>query len=342
MTQSQSYTVTDPSQVSEVRRAANRLAIGLGFDEVGAGKVALVATELATNLAKHATRGGQILMQPLNRHTCLGIDLISIDSGPGMANAEDCERDGFSSGSSPGTGLGSIRRQSSSLDIYTRGGAGTVLRATLWAGGAPTPIFGPACCDFGAVSVAVAGEEVCGDGWEVNMEAERATVLVVDGLGHGQGAYDASRTAREAFRQRPNLGPTAMIEHLHEALRASRGAALAVVELRPFRDTLVYAGIGNISAAILGDETPSRSLVSMSGIVGQQIRRVQEFTYPWTPSSTLVMHSDGIGSHWNMERLPGLLQRSPGVIAAAVYRDNVRSRDDATVLVLKDRRMKGR
>ena len=76
-------------------------------------------------------------------------------------------------------------------------------------------------------------------------------------------------------------------------------------------------------------------MASHNGTVGHQMQRVQEFTFPWNADSLLVMHSDGLKSSWDLERYPGIWSKHPGLIAAMLYRDFSRERDDVTVLVAK-------
>ena len=97
-----------------------------------------------------------------------------------------------------------------------------------------------------------------------------------------------------------------------------------------------FAGIGNIAAVVLNG-AERRHLVSLNGIVGHEYRKVSEFAQPWQAQSVLVLHSDGIGTHWDLLRYPGLLGRDPSLIAGILYRDFTRGRDDATVVVLKER-----
>src|SRR5687768_10037593 len=125
--------VTEPSQVGEARRAAAALAGRLGFDDRDAGKVALVVTEAATNLVKHA-RDGAVLLRPLDDAGAVGIEVLALDRGPGMADVGRCLRDGFSTAGSPGNGLGAVRRLAAVLDIYSALGSGTALLARVWAG----------------------------------------------------------------------------------------------------------------------------------------------------------------------------------------------------------------
>ena len=93
-------------------------------------------------------------------------------------------------------------------------------------------------------------------------------------------------------------------------------------------------GIGNIMGALHLNGT-TRRLVSQDGIVGHQVGRIKEFQYPWSQDSMLVMCSDGINTHWDVNLYQGLVERHPSLIAATLYRDFARGRDDTTVLVFK-------
>ena len=80
----------------------------------------------------------------------------------------------------------------------------------------------------------------------------------------------------------------------------------------------------------------TRSVVSHHGTAGGAARRIQEFTYPWKGGDILVLHSDGLGSHWTLAGYPGLAQRHPALIAGVLYRDHRRGRDDTTVVVVRE------
>jgi hypothetical protein len=120
----------------------------------------------------------------------------------------------------------------------------------------------------------------------------------------------------------------------HGALRATRGAAVAVAEIDRTKLQVQFCGVGNISGIVL-TATGSRNMVSHNGIVGHEARKIQEFTYPWTPEALLLMHSDGLISHWSLAAYPGLRARHPSLIAGVLYRDFNRGRDDVTVVVAK-------
>jgi Stage II sporulation protein E (SpoIIE). len=159
-------------------------------------------------------------------------------------------------------------------------------------------------------------------------------VVVADGLGHGEGAADASIRAIRAFKESNHLEPAEILRAMHDALRATRGAAIAVTRLHLDRGVAEFVGIGNISGAIV-DGTSNRKMVSLAGIVGHEMRKVLPFTYPWTASSLLVMHSDGLSANWGLSSYPGLEQHDAAVVAAVLFRDHCRRTDDATVVVVK-------
>jgi anti-sigma regulatory factor (Ser/Thr protein kinase) len=326
--------IDEATMAGEARRAASAMAGRLGFDETERGKVAILATEAATNLTKHA-RGGVIVIQGLEDGDIGGVDILALDRGPGMADVARCLADGFSTAGSPGTGLGAMGRLSASFDIHSLPGIGTATFARLWSESRTERqrASGP---EFGAVSLPMAGEEVCGDHWAIKEVAGRALLLVVDGLGHGPQAADAAREAVRVFEATASFGPAEIIQAAHTALRSTRGAALAIAQLDRERGEVRYAGVGNIAGSVHGPaEGRSTSMVSHNGTVGHTIRKVQEFTYTWTPGSLLIMHSDGLATQWQLGRYTGLASRHPGIVAGALYRDFKRGRDDVTVVAMR-------
>ncbi len=315
-------------QVGEARRRAAAMAAALGFNDTDAGRTSLVVSECASNIVKHAG-GGEILLTPLDGDAG-GLEVLALDKGPGMRNPDLCFQDGYSTAGSPGTGLGAVRRLSSECDLYTAAEKGTALVARLGAGKR-----GGFAARSGAVCVPMPGEEVCGDGWAVREGAGFTSAMVVDGLGHGPSAADCARAAETAFGEAYRAAPVEMVGVIHRALRATRGAALAVLRMDHASREIRYAGIGNIAGAVYSGGK-SRQMVSHPGIVGHDIRRVREATYEWPPGALTLIYSDGIATHWSLESYEGLGSMDVSLIAGVIYRDWNRGRDDATVLVLRD------
>jgi anti-sigma regulatory factor (Ser/Thr protein kinase) len=325
--------VAESSQPSSARMRARELAERAGFDGTDAHRVGLVTTELATNLVKHAGTGGEILMRTTHCGPAAEVELLSIDRGPGMRDVSQSMGDGHSTSGSPGTGLGAIQRLSDDFDIYSQAGKGTVVLARLRARRAPASTR--TLMRVGVVSVPKAGEDVCGDGWCVRHLADGLMALIADGLGHGPIAAEAARAAIAAFDDNPQADPAAALEAIHDGLRHTRGAAVAIADVRPGSQVVKYAGVGNIAAVMIQNGT-SRQAVSHNGTLGHRAQHFREFAYPWTPGGLIVMHSDGLISHWSLDGYAGLKQRDPVVVAAILYRDFSRQRDDVTVLVARE------
>jgi anti-sigma regulatory factor (Ser/Thr protein kinase) len=320
----------DQSQVSEARRRAADMAHRQGFSDTDAGRVALVATELATNILKHG-KGGEILVGSYGDGQESGIELIALDKGPGMANVAASLADGYSTAGTPGTGLGAVSRQSHLVDIASWPGNGAAILARLKPG--PPQAGSRDTSRTGAVSVPKPGEDVCGDSWGVHVGPEETTLMVADGLGHGPEAAEASVEAVRLFHRYNGHRPPVLLDYIHGGLRATRGAAVSVARFQPASGKVVYSGVGNIAGVIAGDGD-LRRMVSMPGTAGHNARKIQPFEYPFT-AGLVILHSDGIASTWTLDRYPNLSARHPTLIAAVLYRDLTRHRDDATVLVAK-------
>lgn len=327
---SQSTTVTDTSQVSSARRIATQSAGQVGLGEVGAGHAALVTTELATNLVKHA-EGGAILFGTDDDPRALVI--VSLDRGPGIANVNVAMQDGHSTAGSPGNGLGAIVRHSSFFDVYSHVAGGTAILCRIDGEPAP-PRFVPRRFAVGGICMPKQGEEHAGDAWLAIANGEELTVEVADGLGHGVFAAEASTAALRVLAENASMTLERILDDTHAALRPTRGAAVGIARIHAAAGKVDFGGVGNIAGTIATPDA-SRRVVSLNGIVGHEMRRVQTFAYPWTEESALVLASDGVSATWSVAAYPGLLQHDPALIAAVLYRDHCRGTDDATIVVVK-------
>jgi anti-sigma regulatory factor (Ser/Thr protein kinase) len=331
--------VDDRSQVGEVRRTATGMARQLGLDEQDQGRVALVLTEALNNAVKHGG-GGQVVLRPIG-NSRPGVEALIIDKGPGIPDVERALRDGYSTAGTPGTGLGAVARVADGFDIYSVAGQGTAVLVRVYARGGEAdhsrtvPSF-----ETGTVCLPRSGETICGDAWALGRIAERVILIVADGLGHGPDAATASMEAIRVFRKSLSLAPADIVAEIHAALRSTRGAAVAVAALDPNRKEIRYAGVGNIAGSIVS-ATETRSMVSHNGTVGHEVRKIQEFQYDWPTGALVIMQSDGLQTHWRIDRYPGLVMRDPALIAGVLYRDFTRGRDDVTVLAVRQRNQDG-
>jgi anti-sigma regulatory factor (Ser/Thr protein kinase) len=333
MSNSIALPILESSQVGEARRIAIAFASRLGFNETERGKVALVVTEVANNLVRHA-QDGMLLLQATEQNGIAGVEILGLDKGPGIRNLNECLQDGFSTGGTPGNGLGAIDRLSALFDIHSIPGVGTATLSHLWPSALPLERRKDSLT-LGAVCLPKTGEEVSGDTWASAQCDNRSLLLVADGLGHGHLAAQASLEAARVLRENSHRSPKEIMELAHAALRSTRGAAVAIAAIDFERQALHFTGVGNITGTIISSEG-NCNLVSSYGTVGHEVRKIPEFTYPWPKGGLLVMHSDGLKSQWRLDRYPGLFTKHPSLIAGVLYRDFNRGRDDVTVLVAKE------
>ena len=325
-------TVVESSQVAEARRVASKQASLLGFDETDIGRVAIVASELATNLIKHGG-GGELLVGEHQNAGGRAVEMIALDRGRGIADLTACLADGYSSAGTAGHGLGAIRRLSQLMEVVTWPDLGTAILTRVASAGEHAAAG--ADTDWnGAVCIPMPGEEVCGDSWMALGTANSRTLLVADGLGHGPDAARAAAEAVRIFQRHPDVQVTQLLELLHLGLRHTRGAALAVARIDMRTGKVLYGGIGNIAGAVING-TEMRRMVSLNGTAGLNARKFQAFEYPG--HDLVILNSDGLMTNWSLNRYPGLQRAHPTLIAAVLYRDFARRRDDVTVLVVRCR-----
>ena len=327
--------VDDRSAVGEARRRAVQLAESLGFAESAAGALALAVTEAATNLVKHAQHG-EIVLRALQRGNLGGVEVLVLDRGPGLSNPLRSLADGHSTVGSPGTGLGAMQRMAAEFNLHSVPNRGTALRLVLWADSERHP-DGDEGLQLGVVCLPKVGESACGDAWTLVHTQQGALICAVDGLGHGPDAAAAARLALDQVEQQAtarNLSLQDVIEAVHAALKPTRGAAIALARLHAGEPVCTFCGVGNISAWLLS-QGGSRSMVSYNGILGHQLRKVQEFRYPLDDTALCVLHTDGIATRWRLNDYPGLERSNAALIAGVLYRDHARRRDDATIVAVR-------
>ncbi|MEO8992148.1 MAG: ATP-binding SpoIIE family protein phosphatase [Nitrosospira sp.] len=326
------FPICHASDISAARRYGQNLSQSLGFTETVSGRLSLVITEAATNILKHAGEG-QLFLTCVYSGEVNGIEILALDKGPGISNLAHSLYDGVTTVGTAGTGLGALRRLSDNFDAYSATGKGSAFYMCLWSSVLKRSTT---AIEIGTIAVPMPHEEVCGDGWAVVSNEEDIKFLLADGLGHGTNAAQASTAAAQLLVKRPGVQPLALMDMLHSSLHGTRGAAVAVAELHFKSAQINFVGIGNISACVI-DGLSRKQFVSHNGIVGHNMRKVQQFSIPCLPGSLFVMHSDGISTQWDLASYPGLYLCHPALIAGIIYRDFVRGRDDASILAARYR-----
>lgn len=332
---------------SEVRA----LAAAVGFRLLDQTRLATVTSELARNILKYARRGRLIAQMTQGPQGRSGIRLIFEDKGPGIPDIERAVRDGVTTGGSLGAGLGAIRRLMHEFDYYSMVAAaprprgissplrrtthGTALLCRKWVEAARLEQHHAATARrYGAWSRPRPGETSNGDAYFVRRRSGATLLAVIDGLGHGHGAEEAARAALEVLGAWQGEGLEEVFQKTHDRLRPTRGAVMGACVVDARREAFYYAGVGNVEVRVFNSPEPIRP-VSANGTLGARLGRLRVWQYPWAEGATVVLASDGLSASWDLGDYPGLLQKSPQLMAGVLMRDYSRDSDDATVLVAR-------
>lgn len=192
--------------------------------------------------------------------------------------------------------------------------------------------------EWSVASRALPGEAVSGDLHLVCSWEGGALLAVVDGLGHGDEATRAARAAVQTLEAHPRENVTALAQHCHHALRATRGVVMTLASLDTYSGTLTVLGIGNVEAMIFHPMArgPARreAVLLRGGVVGYQLPALQGSVLPVAPGDVIVFATDGVREDFAelvdpREPLPRIVER----VMAGKYRGT----DDGLVLACRYR-----
>ncbi|WLQ40518.1 ATP-binding protein/SpoIIE family protein phosphatase [Streptomyces laculatispora] len=159
-------------QPEAARGAAAALGRRIGLGEQRTAELVLAVSELASNIVKHAV-DGSLLLRTLRTREVAGVEVVVVDTGPGMADVPAALRDGTSSTGTLGIGLGAVQRLADSFDIHSRPGQGTVQLARFWP--RPTPPSLTSEPVVGGITRPIGSERICGDAWAARTDTGEQT-----------------------------------------------------------------------------------------------------------------------------------------------------------------------
>jgi len=326
--------ISTPADSTRAQHTVERIAAELGFENDITSKLGLVATELATNLQKHAG-GGTLSVNKLETESQTGIRLESEDSGPGIQDIETAFTTGTSTAESLGLGLSIVNRTMDEVEVTTPEGAqaGTRLVADRWL----TPDYEttkPNPVSIGAASRALSSDQANGDAFITKTWNDKTLVGVIDGLGHGSLAHEAATTARTYIEAHMDRPLESIFRGTDRACKGTRGVVMALAKFDWLENTLTFANIGNVNVNVSGPEWTG--LIVRRGVVGGNNPGPSIVTREWEPGYTMVMHSDGISTRWDMDDIRDRGNEPAGAIANRLLKQYSKSDDDATALVVTE------
>lgn len=325
--------VDNESDIGEARRLTTALARALSFSETKISNIAIIVTELGTNLIKHCG-GGEIILRIIEYKDASGIEILSIDKGPGIKDIVTAMKDGYSTKGTLGGGLGAIKRLSHTFDFYTKEGFGSLFFSRVWNDDKFNVVSKKNLLDFGIISFPKAGEDANGDNYSIRHYEDKTVIFLIDGLGHGLNASESAIEAVKVFDNYYTEKPQRLMERISKAIYHTRGGAGVIALINKTEQTINFVGIGNITSFII-ENGIRKTMVSQNGIIGEDITRIREYLYTFSNDAIIILHSDGISAKWDLNSYPGIEYRHPAIIAGLLYRDFSRGNDDLTVVVVK-------
>jgi anti-sigma regulatory factor (Ser/Thr protein kinase) len=347
--------VFEPDDIIRAQAAAKRFALELGFDPTAIEEIAIVISELASNLVKHA-QGGRLTLSPASRDQRSGIRIESNDRGPGIVHVESAMADGFSTSGSLGYGLGTVNRLMDEFQITSQQPQGTYILSQKWQHADSAPET--ACpLEFGVATRPFPGMEVNGDAFVIKHWGSSALIGVIDGLGHGEFAHLAAETARQFIETHYDQPLDAPFRGVARVCRSTRGVVMALArfdfgpQVSGFKENtpasvqseigagqpwirLSFGSIGNIEVRVRGNHAPMNFMV-LRGVLGGSAPKVVITEHTWELGNLMVLHSDGLRTHWIWEDFPELTSQSAGALAQQLLSALAKDEDDATVIVVK-------
>ncbi len=327
------FHVADRSYFSLVKKDIHNLGIRQGFSAERAGQLDIIVAELCSNLIKHAGHG-HLIVSRIEQQGNTGIEVISVDSGPGMADVKKMMLDGTSTKNTLGHGLGALRRLSDKFDIYSQKDWGTIVLSRIFQT-PPAQYIPKFTTEVKAIVIPKKGELSCGDGFYYKHTGRLFKLFVGDGLGHGPEAAKAVDEAINSFRHCHEENAVDIIRYIHSTVKKTRGLVGTVVVFDIEKKQWNICGVGNILTKV-SNFSESKSYMSYNGILGHNVSAsMKEQVVPYTQGQCLIMCSDGIKTKWELNNYPGIYKTDLSVLAAAIYKDHTRNTDDSLVLVVR-------
>jgi anti-sigma regulatory factor (Ser/Thr protein kinase) len=325
--------VMDPLDCAAAGQSGRRMALALGFTSDVSEEIALVVSELASNLVKHAGRGA-LTLRRLQSGERTGIEVRAQDNGPGMPDAERSITDGYSTSGTLGYGLGAVNRLMDEMDVSSVPGSGTQIVCRRWIRPSQEALT-PRVWDVGVVTRSRRSAPQNGDGFIIKEWKDKLLVGLIDGLGHGEPAQKATLAAQNYVQTHYDQPLDKIFSGTDRACRGTRGVVMALARFLSLT-RMNFASVGNVEArALCGHERIPFAV--RRGIVGAQEIRVHVQEFAWSSEGILVLHTDGLHTRWQWNDFPGLEREPAQTIASKLIRQLADENDDATVLTVKNK-----
>ena len=157
--------------------------------------------------------------------------------------------------------------------------------------------------EYGVAKFVIPGQGESGDHHLVCCNRSGILIAAIDGLGHGEEAASASKTAVALLRSSADEPIISLVERCHEKLRATRGIVLSLACIDPEHGMMTWLGVGNVQGVLMRSDAKKgngqESLLLRGGVVGSQLPALQATVLPIVRGDTLFFATDGVRSDFS-------------------------------------------
>ena len=177
-------------------------------------------------------------------------------------------------------------------------------------------------------------ESVNGDGVYISQNEKHLFVGIFDGAGHGKEANIITQTGLDFLNINKTMTLPDLMSGLHKNLSGTRGGVAIIGKLDYESLKFCFVGSGNIFLRKFGNV--SKRELTQDGVIGYHIRTPQEKNIQMASGDILVLHTDGISSHFNENDYPEILRDDAKTIANnLINKFGKTNNDDATCVVIR-------
>ncbi|OMP76468.1 ATP-binding SpoIIE family protein phosphatase [[Flexibacter] sp. ATCC 35208] len=321
---------SERSYFAILKKEIHTMAIAGGLSEKRVAEIDIIVAEIVTNLVKHAG-GGQVLAKLIQENGEKGIELISIDNGPGMTDVTRMVADGVSTKKTLGQGLGAMKRLSDVFQIYSNKNWGTIILIRVF-NKPPVKAFKT---EIRSVIIPKPGETESGDNLYSIVDKNHVKLFLGDGLGHGPEAAKAMRVAGEAFMECTHTNPVEIIRYINLAVKRTRGMVGTVAVFDHAARKWRICGVGNIITKVYNPES-NKNYLAYNGIIGLNVpNTLNAQEIPYEDGQYILMSSDGLKTRWETSKYTSIMRYDLSILCASLIKDFARLTDDMSVVACK-------
>lgn len=190
--------------------------------------------------------------------------------------------------------------------------------------------------EYGVAKYVLPGQDESGDHHLVCCNQGGVLIAAIDGIGHGEEAASASKTAGTLLKNFADEPIISLVERCHERLRGTRGIVLSLAFIDPVNGMMTWLGVGNVQGVLMRCNAKrgngKESLLLRGGVVGSQLPTLQATVLQIERGDTLFFATDGVRSDFSESLSP---RENPQRAADRILEQYRNGNDDALVLITR-------